>query len=195
MNAAPRLRKLSLPLALATLWIAGSFGFVPGAQADLDAATPNAIVKLIAKHGSSFTETLESLPELQSYLAKSPSPEKALNQFLAKESSAEQAKWLALLSETLEIRSMIGRESARVPNGLYEVASLIPPLDKTAVAALREAGMPVNSKDPNEVASNMSSAQAAHLQSKLALKIAEASPSEKQRLIAKFKETAKAHRR
>ena len=186
---------MPLNLALAAIWIGGSLGLASLAKADLDAATPNAIVKLIAKHGANFTETLESVPELQSYLAKSPSPEKALNQVLSKESAAEQAKWITRFSDTLDIRTMLGRESAKVPNGLYEVASLIPPLDKTAIAALREAGMPMNSKDAAEVASNMSSAQASHLQSKLALKIAELSPSEKQRLIAKFKETAKARRR
>jgi len=168
--------------------------FQSPAWADLDTATPDALVKLIAKYGSDFTDTLESLPELQPYLAKSLSPQKALNEFLAKAPNLDQSKEIARLGETLDLRAMIRKESAQVPNGVYAVVAQIPPLAKVANDALKEAGMPMTNKNPYEVTSNMSTAQSAHLLTRLALRISEAKGGEKERLIAKFKETAGALR-
>jgi len=146
------------PAALVVLTIL-ALGVQSPARADLDAATPDAVVKLIARYGSDFTDTSESLPELQPYLAKSLSPQKAFNEFLAKTPNPEQSKEIARLAETLDIRGMIRKEAAKVPNGVYAVVAQIPPLAKVANDALKEAGMPMTTKDPYEVTSNMSTAQ------------------------------------
>ena len=165
------------------------------ATADLSPQSSDAVVKLIARYGADAGDTLESLPELQSWIESAGSPQKALNQALAGKSPTEQAKVIARLSKLLETRSLIRQESARVPNGVYAVTTRIPPLSKVAVDALKEAGMAMTSKDAYEVTSNMSTGQSAHLLTRLAVRIVDSSPAEQERLIAKFKETARELRR
>lgn len=160
----------------------------PIASADVDAAMPESVIRLIAEYGSGFTETLESLKELQPGIEKGLSPEKALSQYLAKASPAKQTQWINRLSEILSTRQMLERESAKAPNGLYEVLSAIPPLATTAHRALEEAG--ITSKDAYEVASNMSSAQSAHLLTRVAVRIVDSSPAEKEKLISAVKGNA-----
>ena len=176
--------------ATALALLIGFAWFHPQAMADLDATTPQAVIQLIAKYGADFTNTLEGLPELKAYLETSPSPERAFNAYLAQTPNQDQAKKIARLAETLDLRAILRSESANVPNGVYAVAAQIPPLANVANDALKEAGMSLIAKDPNEVTSNMSTAQASHLLTRLALQLVDAQDGEKERLLAKFKEAA-----
>ncbi len=149
------------------------------------------LVRLIALHGPSVEEMLESLPEVQEHMNGSSSALTAVQTMLRKQPDPKQKAFLARLEEGLNTRKFLLAEAKNHPDGVYQLLAAIPELGTVAKQALQESGMPpASTRSAYDATSNMSTFQASHMLTCVALHLTDAPGPQKQQLKERIKQEA-----